>query len=101
MFDTPYEGLMKWYVSQMEKFGWMIVLSQNETDNVHKENKLNVYIDSLNELKKCIEYKIKTLNDEDKKNDLLIIHKRLIKFIPSASNILKNDIKGGKKKSKK
>ncbi len=37
MLETTYDGLMKWYVNQIEKLGWIVEFSQNEDDIEHKK----------------------------------------------------------------
>lgn len=103
MFESTYHGLMKWYSNEIEKFGWMVIFAQNEQNAEYKVKKLELYIESLNELKSTIEEKITSIEEKDRKEDLLIIHRRLTKFIPFAGKNLKISelIGGAKKKSSK
>jgi hypothetical protein len=103
MFDNTVHSLMRWYVAEVEKFGWMIVFSQNEPNGPHKENKLNLYRESLNELRLSFEARIEKGDLPDYiKNDLMVTHKKLVKFISAVNMIMfPNNMTGGAKKSKK
>jgi len=110
MFETTYHGLMKWYAHEMEVFGWMIVVGQSDEEkDGYKQKKISLYLDSLDELRDSIKAKVDQIKEEDKQKDLLIIHKKLLKFIPVAQKVLSPFIgkeggakkKGSKKSSKK
>ena len=103
MFDTTVHGLMRWYAAEVEKFGWMIVFYQNEPDGPHKQHKLDLYKESLNELDKS--FQVRMSKDDLPayiKNDLMVTYNKLIKFISAVNTIISsNNMVGGAKKSKK
>jgi hypothetical protein len=102
MFEVTYYGLMKWYSHEVGKFGWMITLALNNTEDEFRKKKINLYLESLNELYAAIDNKIKNVQEVDRKNDLQIIQNNLSKFISVANKILTiNSIKGGAKKTSK
>lgn len=103
MFESTYHGLMKWYSAEIEKFGWMIIFAQSSENYKYINNKLSLYLESLNELKDSIKNKVDQVTEEDRKKDLLIIHNKLINFIPIAKETLlkiSNQNGGAKKKMK-
>lgn len=55
-----------------EKFTWMILAKEHEIHDKVKAYKNDVY-----RLKKSIEFKLKTVKDKDKKDDLQIMLKNL------------------------
>jgi hypothetical protein len=110
MFETTYQGLMNWYAHEMEIFGWMIVIGQSQEEKEgFKAKKLSLYIDTLIELRDSIKAKLDQIKEEDRQKDLLIIHGKLLKFIPVAQKVLTPLMtqeggakkKGSKKSSKK
>jgi hypothetical protein len=103
MHENTYHGLMKWYSAEIEKFGWMVIFSQSDEKPDYKSEKLNLYLRTLNELKDAIKDKVDEVTEADRKKDLLIIHKKLLEFIPIASDTLSKNFSqyGGAKKAKK
>jgi hypothetical protein len=93
MYLLTYNGLHKWYTTEIDKFGWILIFYQNEQNNEYKNKKISLYLESLNELDYYIDKKISNL--EKQYNDLEIISKNLKKFIIYANSILVFDSIGG------
>jgi hypothetical protein len=67
--DRTMHEINRWYEKNFEKLGWMILAK-----NRGYTDKINTYLNSLERLKKSIEYKIKIIHDKDKKHDLKILY---------------------------
>lgn len=95
MHNTTFNGLNEWYKHVFEKFGWLI-LCLNET-NDHAQDKFKHYVKKILNLREKIGTKIKEVQDNDKRNDLIIMQEHL----DILYNYIKNNIKvvqvGGKK----
>jgi len=65
---TTIHGLNEWSQSMFEKFGWMILAS-----NEGRTKTITGYLDSLKYLIKCIGEKEKSLQDTDNKNQMKIL----------------------------
>ena len=102
MHENTYHGLMKWYYVEIEKFGWMIIFSQSNEKSDYKLEKLTLYLRTLNELRDAIKMKVDEVTEIDRKKDLLIIHKKILDFIPIATDTLSKNFNqyGGAKKVK-
>jgi hypothetical protein len=68
-YETTFHGLFKWEEHMFEKLGWM-VLAKSKGYN----DKVKAYVNSVHRLKKHIEHKLSHMHDEDKKEDLEILH---------------------------
>jgi len=66
--EMTFAALQKWYSSEFEKLGWMI-LAENRGMN----EKVNSYKTSLKYLLHSLELKMKDLKDVDKKHDLKLM----------------------------
>lgn len=80
---TTIHGLNEWSQAMFEKFGWMILAS-----NEGRKLSINGYLDSLKYLIKCITEKEKSLHDLDNKNQMkelkesvMILHKFALKTL--------------------
>jgi hypothetical protein len=93
MYLLTYHGLLKWYTTEIDKFGWILIFYQNEQNNQYKKKKITSYLESLNELDYYIDQKI--CNVEKQYSDLEKISKNLKKFIIYANSILVLDSIGG------
>jgi hypothetical protein len=71
--EATYHGIHKWFTAEFEKLGWM-VLAQKKGYN----DKIVAYKHSLQRLKNAIETKIASIHEQDRKDDLLIMHKNLL-----------------------
>ena len=67
--ETTMYGLQLWYVSMVEKLGWMILAKSK--DGVH--DKLISYKQKLFRLEEKIKCKMNTIHDIDNQNDLRIM----------------------------
>jgi hypothetical protein len=74
--EATFHGIHHWYASEFEKLGWM-VLAHNKGYN----DKVTSYKHSLARLKNAIETKLSHIHEEDRKDDLLIMHKNLLILI--------------------
>jgi len=63
-----HDGLNHWYVHVFKHFGW-IVLEKSRGNQIKVES----YKDSVNRLLQSLEFKLKTLHEKDRKEDLLIM----------------------------
>lgn len=63
--EMTFHALQKWYTSEFEKLGWMI-LAQNRG----MKDKIESYKMCLKHLHKSLEMKIKDVHDIDTKHDL-------------------------------
>ncbi len=109
MKAVTYECLQHWHKHKFEKLGWMVLalkeMQTNEDPEVkeHMSNKINNYLQSLNALAKSIAEKITTVNDIDRKNDLMILQQNtqtLLKFA-KATLVNTTQLGGKRRKSKK
>jgi len=74
--EATYSGLHKWFVHMFEHLGWMLLArSHGRTD------KIMTYKNSLQNLKRDLEERIKYMKDADKKQDLTILHRDLLILI--------------------
>jgi hypothetical protein len=74
--EATMAGITQWYVSVFEKLGWM-VLAKNKGYN----DKIETYKNSLRRMKECIENKLVSVVEEDRKADLRIMHHNLLLLI--------------------
>ena len=73
---STYESLHEWFKRMFEQLGWMILASyRGETD------KIETYKRSLIRLKNALEERAKYMNDQDKKQDLMILHRDLMRLM--------------------
>lgn len=73
---STYASLHQWFKRMFEQLGWMILASyRGETD------KIETYKRSLLRLKNALEERAKYMKDEDKKQDLMILHRDLMRLI--------------------
>lgn len=78
-FPATMCGLKKWHTKMFDQLGWMVLANHHGY-----KDKIVAYKSSLNRLKDKLECKIKSIKDEDKKDDLEIMHanvKELIKHV--------------------
>jgi len=71
--NATYDGLHKWFKHMFEHLGWMI-LAKAKGNNI----KIESYKHSLVRLKKSLEQRIENMNDPDKRQDLIILHRDLM-----------------------
>jgi hypothetical protein len=72
-----------WYVQLVEKYGKMILKFSetcNELETLHRKKKVEQYIKDIEYFIMQCKKKVALIEDEDNKNDVLIIHDRMIKF---------------------
>jgi hypothetical protein len=94
-YNMTFHGLNHWMVSMFEKLGWMVLA---ERDGHH--HKIVSYKKSLSELVEAIEEKIKCTHDEDRMEDLHIMHKNVLSLVKHVNNDFKLTSKTPKLKSK-
>jgi hypothetical protein len=100
MFEVTYQGVQAWFKDSVEKFGWMIIFSGS--DSVPKEfinEKLKVYLDSLQQLKLAVADVHKRSKSEDRKEDMQAVKAKLDRFIIAAEAILRPVIQAGGSKN--
>jgi len=80
---VTYDGLHCCYVKLIEKYGRIILYFSEtctEKETLHRKSKVENYIKELEHLIFQCQRKLSLLVDEDKKDDILIIHDKVTKF---------------------
>jgi len=96
--ECTMHGLHKWFELKFEKLGWMAVAKEHGNTL-----KVRSYLQSVKHLKECLEDKMKTVHDLDRKDDLRIMcnhveilskaaHKLLDSGLPECSNRNKHNM---------
>lgn len=67
--EATFCGLEQWYVAEFEKLGWMILAKSRGLNDKIREYKM-----AVKRLCDSIEHKLIHIHDNDKKEDLLIMH---------------------------
>jgi hypothetical protein len=108
--DYTFNGLSKWYVKMVEKFGWIIVSNGKMTladadDKSHYATKITSYISGLKSLSKKLVEGSSSFADLDRKHDCKVMLSHL-EYIKTAAKTLlgvsASELGGGaKKRSKK
>ena len=75
-FPATMYGLKKWHKKMFELLGWMVLAYDR-----HYDEKVNCYKVSLKRLRDKLKCKIDSVRDEDKRDDLKIMHKDVLKLI--------------------
>lgn len=71
--DVTYNGLLNWYESMIEMYGWILLVSKTKP----KSSKITEYLKSIKKLYHKLEcYKNQTLN-VDKKKDIQVMRRNL------------------------
>ena len=79
-----YIALLKWSCKLFQKLGWMMLAKQRG----HSATKILAYKESLLHIEVCLEDKIKTIKNVDRKEDLEITLGNIRILIASANAIL-------------
>ena len=66
--DVTYRGIHEWYEHAFRKLGWIVLAKQY---GYHE--KVKHYITSVHRLHSAMQKKLKTLHEQDRKNDLNIM----------------------------
>ena len=82
------QGLQKWFEMKFEKLGWMALAKAHGHDLLVRS-----YLQSIDHLSDCISYKIKTVQDPDRKEDLNIMCDHVDTLCKAADKLLKSDIR--------
>ena len=87
MHKCTMRGLQYWFESKFEKLGWMVLAKEHG-------NKLKVssYLQSISHLIQCLEDKILSVHDIDKKEDLKIMLEHTEILSKAAHKLLDSDI---------
>jgi hypothetical protein len=72
-FQATFKGLTKWYKSEFEKLGWMVLAAERDPSNSLMKKKVAVYKESLDRLREKLECKIMTVEEKDRRDDLEIM----------------------------
>lgn len=97
--EVTIHGLHHWFTKTFEKLGW-IFLAMNEGNS----EKVTCYINSVNRLLASLNDKVKKVEENDRKNDLIIMIKKVNILKGIIDNILVKTNKiqmGGKRGSRK
>jgi len=78
------QSLHEWYVAMFEKLGWMILAKHNKYND-----KIAAYKNGIRRLKYELEQKIESVEDNDKKTDLKIMHHNVCLLMEHANKDFK------------
>lgn len=82
--NATYLGLNHWFKSLSDRLGWIVITADttdcNKIEIRHKKHKLKSYVSELESFLSHVQKKIDTTKDEDKINDLIIMHKKMCCF---------------------
>ena len=67
--DATYQGLHCWMKHKFEKLGWMCLAKKHGNTL-----KVKCYLDSIERLRASLDKKLKELHEEDRKDDIKILH---------------------------
>lgn len=91
-FEATYHGLGMWLKHEYELLGWMLLAAEEGHDY-----KITGYKKDIAHLKKSITDKLKTIRDEDKKDDLKILLEKAT-FLETKVNAIFEKFEKSKKK---
>ena len=91
MYDVTYNGLHCWSKSLFEKLGYMVMAHYHG----HNED-TKCYIKNIKSLEKAILEKHKNTVCEDKKNDLMVLHRNVMILLHHAEKDFGKSKKGKK-----
>jgi hypothetical protein len=80
-FQATMKGLLKWYKSEFEKLGWMVLAAERDPSNSLMKKKVEVYKESLQRLHEKIMCKMMTVEEKDRRDDLEILMRDLLVLI--------------------
>lgn len=66
--EATMHGLNKWYETEFEKLGWMILAKSHGYND-----KITAYMNSLHRLKQALLHKMTHVKESDRKDDLTIM----------------------------
>jgi len=81
--NATYHGLHEWHKAMFEELGWMILAKSHGM-----KDKITTYKNSLARLKWSLEQKLQHTMEEDRKQDLEILHHNLMILIEHANKDL-------------
>lgn len=71
-YNVTFHGLHRWHKAMFEKLGWMLLAQRDGF-----AYRVNAYQQGVKDLLAAIEEKLNCTQDEDRKKDLLILHKNV------------------------
>jgi ribonuclease HII len=80
-----FHGLNSWFKNIIEKFGWItlqlsIIDNCYNKDSKHLKYKIKSYLYEIDSFTNKCKYKISVTNDEDRINDITILHDKVVCF---------------------
>ena len=95
------EGLHHWFKNKFEQLGWMVLAKNRASYCASSKEKLKAYKSGLVSLKKHLEEKIDKLHEQDRKDDLLILHSHVCELIVFVTKNFRTIDKPNSRKKKK
>jgi hypothetical protein len=95
-FESTFQGYHCWSKAKFEKLGWMLLAKRDGHDS-----KLRAYFDSLKHLCADLKARIELTQEQDRKIDLMILHRNSEFLLENAERILNSPsiAKSSKKRS--
>jgi len=84
IYNVTTRALHDWTKAEFEKLGWMVLANRD-----HHKYKIDGYKMGLNHLKEALEQKIGKTQEEDRRNDLMILHRNLECLIGTVNKMFK------------
>ena len=87
-YPATYHGLHAWTQAMFEHLGWMI-LAKRDGNSI----KIKEYKECIAHLKLSLEEKVAETKDDDKKADLLILHKNVLVLMAHVNKDMRSNKK--------
>lgn len=84
--DITLHGLEKWTIHMYEQLGWITLANESG-----REDKVAVYITSINKLKKSIQSRLKIITSEDARIDLVNLMSKVEHLIKITSKLFNKE----------
>ena len=95
------EGLHHWFKHKFEELGWMVLAKNRSSTDPACREKVKAYKLSLVSLKNHLKDKIEKIHEQDRKDDLLILHSHVCELIDFTTKHLGSKSRSSSKKVSK